>query len=111
MATIGKNILENLTTGMYSDSKVSYREYIQNACDQIDRAIRQGIISEDDAEVDIFIDPEKRYISTAATAEYVKVTFKASLARRSILRVCPLARLSENSGTNSPENEDKGVMG
>ncbi len=28
----GANILENLTTGMYKDSKVSYREYIQNAC-------------------------------------------------------------------------------
>lgn len=27
MVIIGKNILENLTTGMYSDSKVSYREY------------------------------------------------------------------------------------
>ena len=31
MAVIGKNILENLTTGMYYDSKVIYREYIQNA--------------------------------------------------------------------------------
>lgn len=38
MATVGKNILDNLTTGMYSDSKVIYREYIQNACDQIDLA-------------------------------------------------------------------------
>ena len=39
MATIGKNILDNLTTGMYSDSRVIYREYIQNACDQIDLAV------------------------------------------------------------------------
>ena len=29
MAKIGKNILDNLTTGMYSDSKVIYREYIK----------------------------------------------------------------------------------
>lgn len=80
MATIGKNILENLTTGMYSDSKVSYREYIQNACDQIDRAIRQGIISEDDAEVDIFIDSEKRYISIKDNATGAKASeFKADL--------------------------------
>lgn len=42
MAKIGKNILENLTTGMYSDSKVAYREYVQNACDQIDKAIDGG---------------------------------------------------------------------
>ena len=30
---IGKNILENLTTGMYPDSRFIYREYIQNAAD------------------------------------------------------------------------------
>lgn len=45
MAKIGKNILENLTTGMYSDSKVAYREYVQNACDQIDKAIDSGIVA------------------------------------------------------------------
>lgn len=63
MVTIGKNILENLTTGMYSDSKVSYREYVQNACDQIDKAIEQNIISSEEALIDIYIDGEKRYIS------------------------------------------------
>ena len=63
MAVIGKNILDNLTTGMYSDSKVSYREYIQNACDQIDLAISQGLINSDDALIDIYIDQYKRYIS------------------------------------------------
>ena len=30
----GANILENLTTGMYKDSKVSYREYIQNELEE-----------------------------------------------------------------------------
>lgn len=39
MAKVGKNILDNLTTGMYKDSRVIYREYVQNACDQIDKAI------------------------------------------------------------------------
>lgn len=68
MAIIGKNILENLTTGMYSDSKVAYREYIQNACDQIDIAIEQGLIHKDDALVDIFIDKSKRYISVKDNA-------------------------------------------
>ena len=38
----GANILENLTTGMYQDSKIIYREYIQNACDQVDKAIKDG---------------------------------------------------------------------
>lgn len=63
MVTIGKNILENLTTGMYSDSKVTYREYIQNACDQIDKAIEQNVISSEDALIDIYIDEGRRYIS------------------------------------------------
>lgn len=40
----GANILENLTTGMYKDSKVIYREYIQNACDQIDKAYDRGLL-------------------------------------------------------------------
>ena len=63
MAVIGKNILDNLTTGMYSDSKVIYREYIQNACDQIDLAIANGLMSSEEASVDIYIDADKRYIS------------------------------------------------
>lgn len=38
MARIGKNVLESLTRSMYADSKCVYREYIQNAADQIDEA-------------------------------------------------------------------------
>ena len=72
MAKIGKNILENLTTGMYSDSKVAYREYVQNACDQIDRAIINGIVTHDSAEVTIFIDEKKRYVSIEDNATGVR---------------------------------------
>ena len=73
MATVGKNILDNLTTGMYSDSKVIYREYIQNACDQIDFAIKLGILAADEGYVDIFTDSKKRYISIRDNATGVKV--------------------------------------
>ena len=72
MAKIGKNILENLTTGMYTDSRVAYREYVQNACDQIDKAVECGIVSSDIAEVAIFIDKAKRYISIEDNATGVK---------------------------------------
>ena len=72
MATVGKNILDNLTTGMYSDSKVIYREYIQNACDQIDLAMKLGILEADEGSVDIFIDQKKRYISIKDNATGVK---------------------------------------
>ena len=30
---VGKYTLESLTTGMYSDPKIIYREYIQNSVD------------------------------------------------------------------------------
>lgn len=72
MATIGKNILDNLTTGMYSDSRVIYREYIQNACDQIDLAVKKGIFSSKEGQVDILIDSAKRYISILDNATGVK---------------------------------------
>jgi len=62
MAVIGKNILENLTTGMYSESKTIFREYIQNACDQIDLAISEGILDSDDALVEIYIENKNRRI-------------------------------------------------
>lgn len=72
MATVGKNILDNLTTGMYSDSKVIFREYIQNACDQIDLAIKLGILLPGEGTVDIFTDTKKRYISIKDNATGVK---------------------------------------
>lgn len=58
---IGKHVLESLSTGMYSDPKAIFREYIQNATDSIDKAIAQGLISTSD--IHIQIDKEKRRIS------------------------------------------------
>lgn len=72
MATIGKNILDNLTTGMYSDSRVIYREYIQNACDQIDLAVKMNILAQGEGQVDIYVDNSKRYISILDNATGVK---------------------------------------
>lgn len=59
----GANILENLTTGMYQDSKVIYREYIQNACDQIDKAVRDGLLQRNEGKIEIWLDFEQRTIS------------------------------------------------
>ena len=65
--TIGANILDSLTTGMYSDSKVIFREYIQNSCDAIDAAIQKGILSARDLKdkvlIEIDIDRENRGIT------------------------------------------------
>jgi len=58
---IGKDVIESLTIGMYDDSRFIYREYIQNAADQIDKARQQGLIEE--GEIHIVIDAEKKFIS------------------------------------------------
>ena len=80
MATFGKNILENLTTGMYSDSLVIYREYIQNACDQIDKAVAMGLLSENEGSIDIAIDGRKRSITIKDNATGISsVDFRRQL--------------------------------
>lgn len=98
MATVGKNILDNLTTGMYADSRVIYREYIQNACDQIDKAIKWGILDVNESVVDIFIDDRERYISIYDNATGV-----------------PAEEFIENLGdianSNKQIGEDKGFRG
>jgi molecular chaperone HtpG len=58
----GKNIIENLTIGMYRDSKIMYREYIQNSCDQIDKAIQSGLLSKEEAKIEIWLDSDKREV-------------------------------------------------
>jgi len=62
-AIIGKDVIESLTLGMYEDSRFIYREYIQNAADQIDKAIREGLIKKEACEIHININREQRSIS------------------------------------------------
>lgn len=61
--TFGANILENLTTGMYRNPLVLFREYIQNACDSIDKAVDMGILhNSDEGIIQIWLDKNKRSI-------------------------------------------------
>ena len=64
---IGVNILETLTTGMYRDAKIIYREYIQNACDQIDEAVLLGLYEQRDGSVEIWINSDSISIEDNAT--------------------------------------------
>lgn len=68
----GANILETLTVGMYKDSKAIYREYIQNACDQIDKALAQGILTQGDGEISIWLDYSKKKITIKDNATGIK---------------------------------------
>lgn len=107
----GANILENLTTGMYQDSRVIYREYIQNACDQIDVACAMGLLpSKSVGQISIDIDGESRTVTIEDNATGIqKDKFQSTLANiadsdkhvgeskgfRGIGRLCGLAYCRE----------------
>lgn len=60
---VGKYTLESLTTGMYSDPKIVYREYIQNSVDSLENAIQLGIIEKQSMRIDIIVSEENACIS------------------------------------------------
>ena len=121
MAVFGKNILENLTTGMYSDSRVMYREYVQNSCDAIDTAVKMEIISREETSVDISIDAVKceiyirdngigirkedfvRVLSDIANSDKKRAVDKGF---RGIGRLCGLAYCNELKFISAAVGED-----
>ena len=71
--TIGKTVLETLTSGMYDDARFVFREYIQNAADQIDEAFELGILKEkSEGKIDIIIDYDNRKITIKDNATGVR---------------------------------------
>ena len=60
---VGKYTLESLTTGMYSDPKIIYREYIQNSVDALETAVEMNLVEPQGMRIDIVIDAEASYIS------------------------------------------------
>ena len=66
---IGKTVLETLTSGMYDDARFIFREYIQNAADQIDEAVELGILKEkSEGKIEIIIDKDIRKITITDNA-------------------------------------------
>lgn len=59
---VGKYTLESLTTGMYSDPKIVYREYIQNSVDSLENAVISGLIEKQSMRIDIIVNAEESYI-------------------------------------------------
>jgi len=116
----GANIIENVTSGMYQDSKVIYREYIQNACDQIDKAINEGILKPGEGSIDIWLDRDHRSITICDNATGISSTkFKEVLGNiadsdkkigenkgfRGIGRLCGLAYCKELVFISSAKGE------
>lgn len=117
----GANILENLTIGMYQDSKIIYREYIQNSCDQIDKAVKQGILKPEDGYIHIWLYPDKRTIHIEDNATGISSNlFRQTLGNiadsnkkigidkgfRGIGRLCGLAYCKQLVFTSSAQGED-----
>jgi len=59
---IGKHTLESLTSGMYADPYVVFREYIQNATDSIDGACKTKILKRGSDKITINLNPAGRQI-------------------------------------------------
>ena len=60
----GAYILEILTAGMYHDSRITFREYVQNSCDAIDKAVAIGVLSsKTEGIICIEINPSTRNIT------------------------------------------------
>ena len=59
---IGKHTLESLTSGMYSDSYVVFREYIQNSVDSIDEATRTGVLLPGAEQISVRLAPTENQI-------------------------------------------------
>ena len=60
---VGKYTLESLTTGMYSDPKIVYREYIQNSVDSLEHAVSLGMLEQQGMRIDIIVNAGESYIS------------------------------------------------
>ena len=61
--SIGVQLLDLVTSGMYSDPRMILREYVQNAADSIDKAIKEGVIDSASAKINIEITPSSRTIT------------------------------------------------
>ena len=59
---VGKYTLESLTTGMYSDPKIVYREYIQNSVDSLEHAVSLGLLEPQSMRIDIVVNAEESRI-------------------------------------------------
>lgn len=80
-AKIGKDVIESLTLGMYEDCRFIYREYVQNAADAVDKAVKQSILQNGSEEIYIKIDVDKRRIEISDNATGISKENVVSILR------------------------------
>lgn len=69
---IGKYAIESLTKSMYEDCRCIFREYVQNAADQIDIALKEKLEENDNYFIHINIYSDKKRIEIEDNATGVK---------------------------------------
>lgn len=96
---IGKNVIETLTQGMYEDARFVFREYIQNAADQIDKAVESKILNKrSDGTINILIEPSYKRITIEDNATGIKSD-------------CILNNLGNIALSEKDRKKDKGFRG
>lgn len=91
---IGKDVLESLTTSMYEDHRSIFREYIQNSCDQIDKAVQIGILQS--------INEGEIYIEIDEVSKSIEITDNATgIPQKRVYDIlCNIAQSTKNRDTD-----------
>lgn len=90
---IGKHTLESLTSGMYSDPYVVFREYIQNAADSIDDAYKAKLLVKGNDRISISVSPLERLI----VIEDNGLGIPADKAEKTLVSIGNSQKTSDNS--------------
>jgi hypothetical protein len=90
---VGKQIIEIITSGMYSDPLMVLREYVQNSVDAIDIAADQGLVSAHDGRIDVELDGRSRTLSISDNGTGVSIS-----AAEEVL--CSLGNSTKQTGSN-----------
>ncbi|MHB8997743.1 MAG: ATP-binding protein [Armatimonadota bacterium] len=61
--SVGAQVIDTLTSGMYSRPLMALREYVQNAADAIDEAVESGCLRTDDGSISITLNGRDRSIA------------------------------------------------
>ena len=90
---IGKHTLESLTSGMYADPFVVFREYVQNCVDSIDNAVSQGILKRGEEQITVRLSPLERRIVIRDNG----LGIASGLAEKTLISIGNSKKTSENS--------------
>ena len=90
---IGKHTLESLTSGMYSDPFVVFREYIQNCADSIDLAVEKGLLGTNENDINICLSPSEKAIKIRDNGMGLSI----EEAEKALISIGNSKKASENS--------------